>query len=98
MIEKEDMIKYVEENGAHARGRNEYLKFLRGENLSLKQAVLAHCYDCTNMEAGRQSCDIDDCTLFQHHNYNPNKRKTKTMSEENKRKASDRFKKMRGKK
>lgn len=99
MIKNGDMIKFVEAEGAHAKGRTEYIKFLKGQPLTFKQAVLAHCYDCTNMEMGRGYCKVDSCPISLYHHYNPNKiRNKQPMTEENKKKASERMKKVRAKK
>jgi hypothetical protein len=50
-------MEWVEENGTAARGKREYLAFLRGQYLTLKQRVLANCYECTGMYTdGREDC------------------------------------------
>lgn len=96
MIEKKDMIKFIEEEGASVRGKREYLKHLKGESLTLKQAQLAHCYSCSLLEDGRKGCTIFDCELYPFMAYNPNKKKeSRPMTEEQKKVLSDRMKNMR---
>lgn len=97
MIDRKQLLEFVKENGVSARGKGEYIKFLEGKTLTLRQAVLAHCYDCTNMEAGRNDCEIEDCSLHAFHPYNPNKVKSRTISDEAKARATERLKTMRGK-
>ena len=36
----------IEKYGKVARGKKELIKFLEGKRLTLKQAILAKCYDC----------------------------------------------------
>ena len=59
---------WVEKNGTAARGKREYLAFLRGEHLTLKQRVLANCYECTGMYTdGREDCDQENVCLSRVH-------------------------------
>ena len=52
-------IEWVEKNGTAARGKREYLAFLRGQHLTMKQRVLANCYQCTGMYTdGREDCEV----------------------------------------
>ncbi len=47
-----------------AQGKTEMLKHLSDTPLTLKQAVLAHCYYCTvGFNAGKVDCRTPDCPL-----------------------------------
>ncbi len=79
-------IEAIEKHGITARGKKEYLAFLRGENLTMKQRMLANCYQCTGRYAdGREDCEMDGCTF---HVYMPYRKggtmKVRVMSEETK--------------
>ena len=84
MIER---IKNIQQYGKTARGKNELLKHLSGQRLTLKQAVLAHCYDCAGYYAdGKVDCNMPHCPLHPFMAYNQNKVKRttkKTMPENN---------------
>lgn len=84
MIER---INNIRLNGKTARGQKEILKHLSGQRLTLKQAVLAHCYDCSGFFAdGKVDCECPACSLhpFMAYNQNRLKRTTKTtMSGDN---------------
>lgn len=43
----EYLLKDVEENGPQFKGRKEFVKFLQGEVLTMKQSHLANCYQCS---------------------------------------------------
>jgi len=63
-------MEWVEKNGTAARGKREYLAFLRGQHLTLKQRLLANCYECTGMYAdGREDCGQIEACVF--HVYMP---------------------------
>jgi hypothetical protein len=52
-------------NGAHAKGQTSLLKYLNGERLTQRQAILAKCYECMGGYGdGRQGCGIEDCPLY----------------------------------
>ena len=65
---------WVEKNGTAARGKREYLAFLRGKRLTLEQRVLANCYECTGMYAdGREDCgQIETCVFHVYMPYRKN--------------------------
>lgn len=51
--------------GIKAKGKNELAKYLRGERLTRKQALLARCYDCMGgYTDGKYSCKIVNCPLY----------------------------------
>jgi hypothetical protein len=76
MIER---IKNIRKYGKTARGQKEILKHLSGERLTLKQAVLARCYDCAGFYAdGKVDCKMPHCSLHPFMAYNEN-RVTRTI-------------------
>jgi hypothetical protein len=80
----EERIKNIRRQGKAARGQRELVKHLEGERLTLKQAVNAHCYDCTGFYAdGKTDCSLPACPLHPFMFYNKNRAKkttTKTSS------------------
>jgi hypothetical protein len=71
-----DRIKNIRQHGKTARGKNELLKHLSGQRLTLKQAVYAKCYDCAGFYCdGKVDCKIPHCSLFPFQPYNANREK-----------------------
>lgn len=59
----------IEKYGRAARGKQEYLAYLRGEHLSFKKIGLALCYFCMNGYIdGKFDCNCQFCPL---HTYMP---------------------------
>jgi hypothetical protein len=84
-------IEWIEKHGTTAQGKKEYLAFLRGDNLTMKQRVLANCFQCTGMYTdGREDCQMEECTF---HVYMPYRKggvvKVRTVSEETKAKMRE---------
>lgn len=48
------------ESQPRRRGKSAYIKFLRGQRISIRQAVEATCFRCTDF-AG---CSVVDCPLI----------------------------------
>lgn len=72
-------IKNIRQNGKSARGQKELLKHLSGQRLTLKQAINAHCYDCTGFyDDGRVDCLMPHCPLHPYMPYNQNREKRVT--------------------
>jgi hypothetical protein len=66
-------MEWVEENGTAARGKREYLSFLRGQHLTMKQRILANCYECTGMYTdGREDCETETCAFHVYMPYRKN--------------------------
>lgn len=62
------------ENLPAASGRSEYIKYSKGERLTLSEAILAKCYDCMGCyQDGRNDCELKDCPLYPFMPYNPEK-------------------------
>jgi hypothetical protein len=48
-----------------ARGGKELNKYLNGGKLSLKQMILAKCFECCgNYADGKDDCELSDCPLY----------------------------------
>tara|TARA_B100000315_G_scaffold94826_1_gene87156 strand:+ start:9657 stop:9863 length:207 start_codon:yes stop_codon:yes gene_type:complete len=55
----------MEVDGIKAQGRKELKKYLIGEKITFKQAVLAKCYECMcGYNDGKVSCEIPECPLY----------------------------------
>lgn len=47
-------------------GRTQYLRFIQGENLTYREAVLAKCAECCcGYTDGRYDCGVPSCPLYQ---------------------------------
>jgi hypothetical protein len=80
----EERIESIRKHGKAAQGQKELIGHLEGDRLTLKQAVNAHCYDCTGFFAdGKVDCGMKHCPLHPFMPYNPNRQKLpgRTMSE-----------------
>ena len=52
------------------KGKREYEKFLKGEELSRKEAMLAHCFVCNGEEDGGEDClGKSNCPMYQYFPY-----------------------------
>lgn len=72
----EEQIKNVRRYGKTARGQKELVKHYQGERLTLKQAVLAKCYNCAGFFAdGKVDCSMPHCSLHPFMAYNQNREK-----------------------
>ena len=86
-----DKLHAVKE-GKQAQGKNEYIKYLEGGKLTLRQAVKGKCYDCMGYyEDGKVDCVLPDCPLYPFMPFNPNKQKSRVVSQEQKDTAKARF-------
>jgi hypothetical protein len=74
-----ERILNIRKYGKAARGKNELLKHLSGQRLTLKQAVNAHCCDCMGLYAdGKVDCNMPACSLHPFMAYNANREKRTT--------------------
>jgi len=72
------IIAEIKRYGKTARGRQEMIKHLEGERLTLKQAVNARCYDCMGFYSdGKLNCNMRRCPLHRFMAYNENRLKRK---------------------
>jgi hypothetical protein len=70
-------------------GKTFMIKHLDGKPLTARQAILAKCAECSGMYVdGREACEIPDCPLWPFMPYNPKKRKSRTLSDEQKKKMA----------
>jgi len=51
------------------KGQREYEAHLRGEPLSRKQAIKAHCYECNGLENSAVDCLGFNCPLYAYFPY-----------------------------
>jgi len=54
---------------AKIKGHAEYDKFLAGEKLTRRQAMLAHCYMCNGEEESGVDCRGKSCPMYQYQHY-----------------------------
>jgi hypothetical protein len=82
--------KEIKQNGKSAKGKMYLLKYLDGETLTSRGAVLAKCYECTGMYMdGKVDCKIKDCPLYPYMPYREGGRTVlRKMSDEQKEKAA----------
>jgi len=88
-------IKDIDNYGLLAQGKNELLKFLGGDSITRKEAMLAKCYECMNGYIdGKNDCCIKTCPLYSKMPYATNKsHKKREMSDEDKKKLVERLSK-----
>ena len=51
------------------KGQREWESHLRGEPLSRKQAIKAHCYECNGLESSNVDCQGHNCPLYAYFPY-----------------------------
>jgi hypothetical protein len=57
-------ISTIEKWGRH-KGQHDLLRYLKGERLTQRESILAHCYDCMGgYDGGAVSCLVTHCPLF----------------------------------
>ena len=55
----------IPKNAVLAQGKKELERYLRGEKLTYKEAVLAKCYECMcGYLDGKLDCGIKDCPNY----------------------------------
>ncbi len=58
-------IQWIKKHGSTARGKRELIAFFKGETLTMKESVLANCYQCTGFYMdGRKDCEVEGCPLY----------------------------------
>ncbi len=76
------------EDSMTAKGKKEMLAHLDGKKLTLKQAILAKCYDCMGyFNDGKVDCEVKGCSLHPFMPYNPNKAKSSRVVSDEQKKA-----------
>jgi hypothetical protein len=57
-------IQWIKKHGSTARGKRELIAFLKGEALTVKESILANCYQCAGFYMdGRRDCEVERCPL-----------------------------------
>ena len=51
------------------KGEKEFNRFVKGDKLSRKEAMLAKCYDCNGGKESNCDCEITDCPMYPYHHY-----------------------------
>jgi hypothetical protein len=60
------------ENETKAAGKTDFVKFLNGEHLNLRESISAKCYECMAYYVdGIGDCGCKNCPLYPFHPYNP---------------------------
>lgn len=73
----------IKKEGMTAKGKIELLKHMEGIALTQKQAIISKCYDCMGWYSdGKVDCGMDQCSLYPFMPYNPNRRRGKPKTEE----------------
>jgi len=86
------MLKQIKEFGIKARGQKELIRFYQGEKMTMKQAILANCYQCLGYyesSGSDKDCKNMDCPIYFYMPYSSHKKThsdkpPRTMSEEHK--------------
>lgn len=99
MSKESDRVEEIERLGKKAKGGKEIKKFLVGEIISTKGAILAKCYDCMGYYGdGTIDCKVVTCPLYLYMPYSeagPRKTRKVKMSKEKKDELVARIKKAR---
>jgi len=87
--------KGIEQHGKEFRGQKEFLKHLDGELITMKQAILAKCYDCMGYYSDKgEDCELPTCPLYSYMPFRKDKPK-REMSEAQKEAMRENLKKAR---
>lgn len=92
MTEHERIIADIGKRGAHAYGRNEYIKILKGLYVSPAKTIQAMCYSCcAYYEDEKADCGVLTCPLYGWMPYGKGKdeRQKRTTSESTKKAMAD---------
>lgn len=55
---------------AMVKGKRQYERWLRGEKLTRKQAMVANCYNCNGLDEGAEDCGGErSCPLYSYFFY-----------------------------
>ncbi len=72
-MEKAKKIEEIEKYSRRVKGKSQLLKYLSGERLTPRQAIIAKCYECCGYCVdGIEICTIENCPLYP---YSPFRRK-----------------------
>ncbi|KYC49196.1 MAG: hypothetical protein AMQ74_01464 [Candidatus Methanofastidiosum methylothiophilum] len=74
-MDKKSLLQDSQEMGISSKGKKEYEKFLTGGKLTMKQSIIAFCYDCAGFYSnGKEDCEVDTCPLYPFMPYNKSKK------------------------
>lgn len=60
-----NIVKNIEKYGKLAKGKAELIKHLEGGRLTVREMVIAKCYECMGWCAdGKVDCEIPDCPNY----------------------------------
>jgi hypothetical protein len=58
-------IEEIRKHGISTRGKTNLIRYLEGERLTQREAILAKCCDCAGYHSdGRVDCRMPDCPLY----------------------------------
>lgn len=64
----------IRKHGISSKGKTHLIRYLEGERLTQREAILAMCCCCTGYHAdGREDCEMPDCPLYPYMPYANNK-------------------------
>jgi hypothetical protein len=87
-----DSIRDIMKYGKDAQGKRHLIRHLKGERLTMKQAILANCYGCTGgYDDFKQDCEIASCPLHPFMPYRKDKDKPKRERSEKQVEAAHRL-------
>lgn len=89
--------KDVNEFGFATKGKKEMLMFCDNKNLTPKQSIWAHCYQCMgyfNNPGEERDCENPVCPTYPSMPYSKNKRISRVLSAEQKEKMAENLKKI----
>jgi hypothetical protein len=89
-LEVDKRVEAINENGKEAKGRRELIRHFYGERNTIRQMVLAKCYDCMGyFSDGKDDCGMELCPLYPIMAYRSGEKyATKTLSAEHREKLS----------
>jgi len=64
-MKNKSLIDNIETYGKNGKDKDNLIKYLEGEKLSINQAVRAKCFDCNGFYAdGKNDCKVKRCPLY----------------------------------
>ena len=51
------------------KGEKEYSRFKKGETLTRKETMLAHCYHCNGEKESAQDCEVVSRPMYPYHHF-----------------------------
>jgi len=98
MLESDRRVDAINEFGKEAKGRRELLRHFGGERNTIRQMVLAKCYDCMGyFNDGKIDCEVTLCPLYPIMAYRGGEKyATKVLSDAHRKKLSAAMTKSKG--